>query len=97
MNGDGELLRAIGVVTSEKCPWLKPTERYALGIGVGSSIRSSRTDLHVARHALVVGAIVGDFPESPSQSYFLLIYVDVQRPSRRAITVHADPTLPSDR
>jgi hypothetical protein len=51
MNGIGHLLCPVGVVvTSEKVPWLKPTERYALGVGVeGSSIRSPRTDLNVAR------------------------------------------------
>lgn len=56
MNGDGELPRAVGVVvTSEKGPWLKPTERYALGVGVDeSSIRSRRTDLNVARRVLYV-------------------------------------------
>lgn len=34
MNGEVKLPCAVGIVTSGKVPWLTPTERYALGVGV---------------------------------------------------------------
>lgn len=72
---------------------LKPTERYALAVGVDeSSIRSRRTDPNVARRVLSVPrrelpSVIS--PSLPFQSSFICVVQ--RRSSRRAVIVHADP------